>query len=229
MHFGFQEESTIFAVGFLSLVSHTEVSRLFPLNRYQRIRKRALLMAVSYYKAVIGPKVMIALILSWLMRKARNMYNKCTFRSCLQIFSGVLGFKWSLGSSIVCPTYGRWVCLIDPELLWLWVVLSFEAGERPGCVVIYTLKRITCLNLDKHCFQNWKNIESKEKSKVYNVEVQKIRLKEEAKFQEKLLEVEEFLLATWCQLFHLSVTYLVSAISLTLLTDLWHTYLYGLS
>ena len=53
---------------------------------------------------------------------------------------------------IVCPTYRRWVCVIDPELLWLWVFLSFEAGERPGRVVIYTLKRITCLNLDKQCF-----------------------------------------------------------------------------
>ena len=66
---------------------------------------------------------------------------------------------------IVCPTYRRWVWVIDPELLWLWVFLSFEAGERPGRVVIYTLKRIACLNLDKHCFQNWENIESKEKSK----------------------------------------------------------------
>ena len=31
--------------------------------------------------------------------------------------------------------------MIDPELLWLWVFPSFEAGERPRPMVIYTLKK----------------------------------------------------------------------------------------
>ena len=44
-------------------------------------------------------------------------------------------------------------------------------------------------------FLELKKYRIKRKIKVHNVEVQKIRLEEEAKFQEKLLDVEEFLLA----------------------------------
>lgn len=51
-------------VGFTLSVSLLEVDRAFLLNRFPRVRKRALMVAASYSKAVIDPKVMIALILN---------------------------------------------------------------------------------------------------------------------------------------------------------------------
>lgn len=64
VHFGLQEKSTNLLVGFMLSVSLLEVDRAFLLNRFPRVRKRALMVAASYSKAVIDPKVMIALILN---------------------------------------------------------------------------------------------------------------------------------------------------------------------
>ena len=56
-----------------------------------------------------------------------------------------LGFKWSWGWWIVCPTYIEWVCMLDPELLYLRIFPSFVTGEQSGPMIIYTFFFFFCL------------------------------------------------------------------------------------
>lgn len=107
-------------VGFLLSFSFLKVDGPFFGNRSQKVRKResTLIVAATYSKAVIDPKMMIALILNWWLCAKREICERFeVINAHLGLankeHSQVPGFGMELSILDSVSTYRRWVFVID--------------------------------------------------------------------------------------------------------------------